>query len=142
LKKSSVSSGASSGSFQVAGVERFFAVISFPHADDATGLAARCPYQNYQSSIQPSCGYESIFLVLESGILCSEMYSLKYLEGSREVQTTFLQGSAALFRVILDPHVIIVHPINKISSEFDAQRIRYMSIARFVTRSAIFCINL
>jgi hypothetical protein len=51
------------------------------------------------------------------------MYSLKYFRGSCEIQTTFLQSSAALFRVILDPHRIIVHPINKISSEFDVQRV-------------------
>jgi hypothetical protein len=40
LKNSAVKGGASSGSIQGAGVERFFSVIGFPHADDAAHFAA------------------------------------------------------------------------------------------------------
>ena len=45
-KNSEVNSGASSGSTQVLGVERFFAVIGFPHANDSAGLAPRRPNHN------------------------------------------------------------------------------------------------
>ncbi len=51
LKNAAVSSGASSGSVHVAGVEVFFAVIGFPHADNAAYLAARRPDNDHQAGI-------------------------------------------------------------------------------------------
>ena len=65
------------------------------------------------------------------------------LRGSCEIQTTLLQSSAVIFRVILNAHRIVVHPINEISSdcEFDVQRIRYMSLHGLLRRIDSACVQ-
>jgi hypothetical protein len=67
------------------------------------------------------------------------MHFLKHLGGSREVQAALLQGNTALFRVILNPHVIIVHPLNIISEQSEATSAS--AFAQLVTRFKIFLLT-
>ena len=99
LKNSAVNSGASSGSRQMAFVERFFSVICFPHADDAAHLVARCPNQHHQTGIQVANGDESFFLVFKSFIATSEINALKHLGGSRKIQSALAQCLIAFILV-------------------------------------------
>jgi len=40
--------------FQIAGKERFFSFIGFPHTNDAANAASWCPNQHNQPLIKPS----------------------------------------------------------------------------------------
>ena len=65
-KKEASSEGASSGSFQIAGKERFFSFIGFPHTNDAANAASWCSNQDNQPLIKPSNTDKTGFLIVDS----------------------------------------------------------------------------
>jgi hypothetical protein len=72
-KKEASSEGASSGSFQIAGKERFFSFIGFPHTNDAANAASWCSNQHNQPLIKPSNTDMTGFLIVDSYIFACEV---------------------------------------------------------------------
>ena len=91
----------------MAGVDGFFAVIGFPHADDAASLAARCPNQHNQTGIQVAYGNESMFFVHVTPVLSGEMKTSEDFIGPSKVQASFIQSFVSFEFVELKVHELL-----------------------------------
>ena len=105
-------SGASSASTQSWCVELLFPSICFPHTDNATGRAARCPNQNHHSVSQHSDRNETIFPIVLPVIINCNKWPSKYFRGFHHIKRTMLKCQTAFRRIAFNFHTIIVTTTN------------------------------
>jgi hypothetical protein len=103
---SSDMSGASSGSVQCWSVESLFAIIRFPHADDAAGAAARGPDQKNHTMIEAANCDEAFFSVVIPVVGNSQRFPFEHLTCARHIKAARGEGQSPLCRIEVDIHPI------------------------------------
>ena len=79
-----------------------------PHADDASGRAARCPDQDDEAMIKPSRGDIPHLAIVEAIVLASQMSASEDLTRAPKIQAAMTQGRFPFVRITGDAHGLIV----------------------------------
>ena len=79
-----------------------------PHADDASGRAARSPDQDDKTGIQPTGGDISTLAVVEAIVLAGQMSACEDLTRAPKIQAAMTQGRFPFVRITGDAHGLIV----------------------------------
>ncbi len=85
-------------------VTRFLSVIGFPHRNDVSCIATRCPDDNHHPLVQMSDANDPCFAVVMTHIRNVDRHAGKYLDRISEIQAALSQRLFALGRVEGDLH--------------------------------------
>jgi hypothetical protein len=81
-----------------------FALIGFPHTDDAARAATTSPHHDDDPTVEPACGHEALLAIVDPLVWLRECLAGENFCGSGEIQPALLQRGVAFGAVEDDIH--------------------------------------